>query len=415
MGKRFFKETIRDVDLRGRTVLVRVDYNVPLTSDGQISDDLRIRASLPTLRYLIEQNCKIIVISHLGRPNGRQKKYSLAPVAAHLADVLGRPVRFVDDCVGDKVRQMVRYARRGSVTVLENLRFYAEEEADDLTFARSIVKATGAEYFVQDGFGVVHRAHASTHAITLCIPGVAGLLLEKEFMTITQVMQRPHHPLVAIFGGAKVSDKIGLIHRLMTKADTVLIGGAMANTFLRYRGYAIGASKAENDQDAVLDEIYRNAVEKVGAAQVDEFLRLPSDVAIAREPRANSVRREVMVGEVDADMKMLDIGTQTIEQFSEVIASAKTVIWNGPLGYAESNTFAIGSARTAMAIAQNEKVTSIVGGGDTADFVLKWDGHDGASFTHVSTGGGASMELMAGKKLPGVESLLDAYGLGMVH
>ena len=415
MGKRFFKETIRDVDLRGRTVLVRVDYNVPLTSDGQISDDLRIRASLPTLRYLIEQNCKIIVISHLGRPNGRQKKYSLAPVAAHLADVLGRPVRFVDDCVGDKVRQMVRYARRGSVTVLENLRFYAEEEADDLTFARSIVKATGAEYFVQDGFGVVHRAHASTHAITLCIPGVAGLLLEKEFMAITQVMRRPHHPLVAIFGGAKVSDKIGLIHRLMTKADTVLIGGAMANTFLRYKGYAIGASKAETDQDDVLDEIYRNAVEKVGAAQVDEFLRLPSDVAIAREPRANSVRREVMVGEVDADMKMLDIGTQTIEQFSEVIASAKTVIWNGPLGYAESNTFAIGSARTAMAIAQNEKVTSIVGGGDTADFVLKWDGHDGASFTHVSTGGGASMELMAGKKLPGVESLLDAYGLGMVH
>ena len=415
MGKRFFKETIRDVDLRGRTVLVRVDYNVPLTSDGQISDDLRIRASLFMLRYLIEQNCKIIVISHLGRPDGRQKKYSLAPVAAHLADVLGRPVRFVDDCVGDKVRQMVRYARRGSVTVLENLRFYAEEEADDLTFARSIVKATGAEYFVQDGFGVVHRAHASTHAITLCIPGVAGLLLEKEFMTITQVMQRPHHPLVAIFGGAKVSDKIGLIHRLMTKADTVLIGGAMANTFLRYRGYAIGASKAETDQDAVLDEIYRNAVEKVGAAQVDEFLRLPSDVAIAREPRANSVRREVMVGEVEADMKMLDIGTQTIEQFAEVIANAKTVIWNGPLGYAESKTFAIGSARTAMAIAQNEKVTSIVGGGDTADFVLKWDGHDGASFTHVSTGGGASMELMAGKKLPGVESLLDAYGLGMVH
>ena len=415
MGKRFFKETIRDVDLRGRTVLVRVDYNVPLTSDGQISDDLRIRASLPTLRYLIEQNCKIIVISHLGRPDGRQKKYSLAPVAAHLADVLGRPVRFVDDCVGDKVRQMVRYARRGSVTVLENLRFYAEEEADDLTFARSIVKATGAEYFVQDGFGVVHRAHASTHAITLCIPGVAGLLLEKEFMTITQVMQRPHHPLVAIFGGAKVSDKIGLIHQLMTKADTVLIGGAMANTFLRYKGYAIGASKAETDQDDVLDEIYRNAVEKVGAAQVDEFLRLPSDVAIAREPRANSVRREVMVGEVEADMKMLDIGTQTIEQFAEVIANAKTVIWNGPLGYAESKTFAIGSARTAMAIAQNEKVTSIVGGGDTADFVLKWDGHDGASFTHVSTGGGASMELMAGKKLPGVESLLDAYGLGMVH
>ena len=411
MGNRFFKETIRDIDLRDQTVLVRTDYNVPMTSDGKISDDLRIRASLPTLKYLLEQNCKIIIISHLGRPKGRQKKYSLAPVAAHLADTLCQSVRFVDDCVGDKVRQMVRYSRRGSITMLENLRFYAEEEADDLTFARSIVKATGAEYFVQDGFGVVHRNHASTHAITLCIPGVAGFLLEKEYLTITRVIKRPHHPLVAIFGGAKVSDKIGLIHRLMKKADTVLIGGAMANTFLDYKGYDIGSSRAEIDQKVTLDEIYQEAREKVGSKSVDDFLRLPSDVAVAREPRANSVRREVGLEQVATDEKILDIGTQTIADFAEVIAGAKTVIWNGPLGYAEAKPFAIGSARTAMAIAQNSKATSIVGGGDTADFVLKWDGNDGASFTHVSTGGGASMELMAGKKLPGVESLLDSYGL----
>lgn len=411
MGNRFFKETIRDIDLRGQTVLVRTDYNVPMTSDGRISDDLRIRASLPTLKYLLDQNCKIIIISHLGRPKGRQKKYSLAPVAAHLADTLGRSVRFVDDCVGDKVRQMVRYSRRGSITMLENLRFYPEEEADDLTFARSIVKATGAEYFVQDGFGVVHRKHASTHAITLCIPGVAGFLLEKEYLTITRVIKRPHHPLVAVFGGAKVSDKIGLIYRLMKKADTVLIGGAMANTFLDYKGHDIGSSKAEVDQNTTLDEIYREAREKVGSKSVDDFLRLPIDVAVAREPRVNSVRREVGLDQVAKDEKILDIGTQTIEDFAKVIAGAKTIIWNGPLGYAEIEPFAIGSARIAMAIAQNSKVTSIVGGGDTADFVLKWDGNDGAGFTHVSTGGGASMELMAGKKLPGIESLLDSYGL----
>lgn len=412
MGTRFFKETIRDVDLRGRTVLVRVDYNVPLTSEGEISDDLRIRASLPTIKYLIDQRCKIVLISHLGRPHGKQKKYSLDPVAAHLANLLGQSVRFIDDCVGDKVHQMIRHARRGSVTLLENLRFYDEEEADDLTFARSIVKATGAEYLVQDGFGVVHRSHASTHAITLCIPAVAGFLLEKEYMTITKVMASPHHPLVAIMGGAKVSDKIELINRLLEKANTVLIGGAMANTFLNYKGYDVGDSLVESDQSKILDTIYKKAKSKVGSDKVDDFLQLPVDAAVAREPRKNSIRREASVDNIDKDDKILDIGTQTIERFSKVISGAKTVIWNGPMGYTESDSFAIGSARIAMAIAQNQKVTSVVGGGDTADFVLKWDGHDGASFTHISTGGGASMELMAGRKLPGVESLLDAYGLG---
>lgn len=409
MGKRFYKQTMHDVDLRGRTVLVRADYNVPLRKDGAISDDLRIRASLPTLRYLLAQDCKVVVISHLGRPKGREAKYSLAPVAEHLAELLGRPVRFVDDCVGDKVRQMIRRMPSG-VIVLENLRFYAEEEANDETFARAIARATGADYFIQDGFGVVHRAHASTDALPLCIPGVAGDLLTREFVTITEAMRAPKRPLAAIIGGAKVSDKIELIHRLIDKADAILIGGAMANTFLQYRGHAIGKSVAESDQTAVLRDIYKAAEKKVGRDKIDEFLLLPSDVAVAPRIQA-TVRREVTVDAIGADDMALDIGTETIERYVAVLAGARTVIWNGPMGYSEQEVFAIGSARVAMAIAQNEGVTSIVGGGDTADFVLKWDGHDGASFTHISTGGGASMELMAGKKLPGVERLLDAHGL----
>ncbi|MDO4773593.1 MAG: phosphoglycerate kinase [Candidatus Saccharibacteria bacterium] len=409
MGKRFYKQTIHDVDLRGRTVLVRADYNVPLTADGTISDNLRIRASLPTLQYLLEQQCKIVVISHLGRPKGREAKYSLAPVAEHLAELLGRPVRFVDDCVGDKVRQMVKRMPSG-VIVLENLRFYAEEEANDETFARAIARATGADYFIQDGFGVVHRAHASTDALALCIPGVAGDLLTREYVTITEAMRAPKRPLVAVIGGAKVSDKIELIHRLIDQADTILIGGAMANAFLQYRGHVIGKSVTEPGQTAVLRKIYQAAARKVGAAKIDELLVLPTDVAVA--PNVDSqTRREVTVDAIGPEDMALDIGSQAIERFTAVIAGAKTVIWNGPMGYASQEVFSIGSARVALAIAQNKKVTSIVGGGDTADFVLKWDGHDGASFTHTSTGGGASMELMAGKKLPGIERLLDAHGL----
>ena len=409
MGKRFFKETIRDIDLRHQTVLVRVDYNVPLDKKGKITDNLRIRASLPTLLYLLDRGCRVVMISHLGRPEGRDPKLSLEPIAEHLAKLLDRPVRFVDDCVGDKVRQMVRHLSPGGVLLLENLRFYREEEADDETFARSIVKAVKPDLFVQDGFGVVHRAHASTHAITLLVPGVAGLLLDKEYTTITQAMTRPKKPLVAIIGGAKIGDKIGLIERLIRKADTILIGGAMANTFLAYRGHSVGASLYEADQQEVLERIYARAAEVVGDDKVDQLLVLPSDVAVA-ESAESTLRREVKVSAIGQNDTALDIGSHTIEQFAERIKHAKTIIWNGTMGIAEYDTFAIGSARVAMAIAQNQQATSIIGGGDTADFVLKWDGHDGASFTHVSTGGGASLELMSGKTLPGVESLLDAYG-----
>lgn len=402
---------MRDVDLRSRTVLVRVDYNVPLNFKGEISDDLRIRATVPTLKYLLRQNCKIVLISHLGRPQGKDEDLSLAPIAQHLAKIMHAPVRFIDDCIGDRVRQMVRHAPNRSMTLLENLRFYSEEEEDDLGFAKEIAKAVDADYFVQDGFGVVHREHASTHAITMWLPGLAGDLLKKEYLTIAGVMAEPKKPVVAIIGGVKVSDKIKLIHRLIDVSDKILIGGAMANTFLHYRGYEIGNSVAERDQKAALDDIYEAAKEKVGEDKIDDFLVLPKDVAVGAIRASMQERREVSVDKIPKNLAALDIGSETIGEFSEIISKAKTVIWNGPLGDAEVEVFSIGSARVAMAIAQNSEATSIVGGGDTADFVLKWDGHDGASFSHVSTGGGASMELMSGQKLPGVESLLDAYGL----
>lgn len=411
---RFFKQTIRDIQVCHRTVLVRADYNVPLDSQGGIADDLRVRASLPTLRYLLERNCRVVVISHLGRPKGKQSALSLAPVAARLAELLGRPVQFVDDCVGPKVRQAVRCMASGQVLLLENLRFYAEEELNDQTFAQAIARAVRPDYFVQDGFGVVHRAHASTQALTAYLPSVAGLLLEKEVTTITQTLRTPKRPFVAVVGGAKVSDKIGVLERLIATADTVLIGGAMANTFLAYRGHQMGASSIEAGQEKALEAIYRAAAQKVGAAAVDDFLLLPTDVAVAQTVDATE-RRELRVDNLVSDDMVFDIGTETIDRYTAKLTQAQTVVWNGPVGYSPNPVFAIGSARLALAIAQRPSITSVICGGNTAEFILRWDGHDGASFTHVSTGGGASLELIAGLPLPGVESLLDAYGLGVVH
>lgn len=411
VGRRFPKQTVRDIDVYRKTVLVRTDYNVPLMRNGAISDDLRIRASLPTLQYLIEQQCKIVVISHLGRPKKREKRLSLSVVAHHLQTLLGRSVQFVDDCVGDTVRRAVRHATYGSVIMLENLRFYPEEETDDPVFAHAVQRAVQADYFIQDGFGVSHRSHASTHAITLYIPGIAGLLLEKEYVTITQAIHRPRSPFIVLIGGVKVSDKIAVIKRFIPMADRILIGGAMANAFLQYRGYSIGDSVVEPDQGKIIQDIYAVAEEKVGSDQVDNFLVLPRDVAVAESASTTIPRREVLVNKVAQGDMVLDIGSKTIDRFTAIIAAAKTVVWNGPMGYTETDTFSIGSARVALAIAQNKGITSIIGGGDTADFILKWDGHDGQSFSHVSTGGGASMELMAGKKLPGIESLLDVHGL----
>ena len=412
----FSKQTVRDIDVDRQVVLVRVDYNVPLKKDGSIDDDLRIRASLPTIKYLIERQCKLVLMSHLGRPEGRDQSQSLAPVAARLSELLGQSVKFIDDCIGDKVYQTVKHAPCGSVILLENLRYYPQEEADDMEFAKNIAKSTGANLFVQDGFGAAHRAHASTHAITQFLPSFAGLLLEKEVTMINRSMELPARPFVAIIGGAKISDKIDLIKRFIDKADKILIGGAMANTFLKFKRYDMGKSLVELDQDEILREIYDLAAAKVGPENVDDFLILPKDVAVSTSiDDPDQIRREVSVDKIADDEMALDIGTQAIDQFCDIISTAKTIVWNGPMGIAEKEVFSIGSARIALAIAANNESVSIVGGGDTADFVLKWSGGDESSFTHISTGGGASMELMSGKKLPGVESLLDAYGHRVVH
>ena len=412
----FSKQTVRDIDVDRQVVLVRVDYNVPLKKDGSIDDDLRIRASLPTIKYLIERQCKLVLMSHLGRPEGRDQSQSLAPVAARLSELLGQSVKFIDDCIGDKVYQTVKHAPCGSVILLENLRYYPQEEADDMEFAKNIAKSTGANLFVQDGFGAAHRAHASTHAITQFLPSFAGLLLEKEVTMINRSMELPARPFVAIIGGAKISDKIDLIKRFIDKADKILIGGAMANTFLKFKRYDMGKSLVESDQDEILREIYDLAAAKVGPENVDDFLVLPKDLAVSTSiDDPDQIRREVSVDKIADDEMALDIGTQAIDQFCDIISTAKTIVWNGPMGIAEKEVFSIGSARIALAIAANNESVSIVGGGDTADFVLKWSGGDESSFTHISTGGGASMELMSGKKLPGVESLLDAYGHGVVH
>ncbi len=401
----FFKQTIKDVHLDNKTVLVRADYNVPLGKNGEISDDLRIRASLPTIKYLINQGCRVAIISHLGRPEGRDAKYSLEPVALRLAEMLNHPVKFVDQVYGDKVKQAMKTLPFGGVVLLENVRFHKEDKSGDIEFAKKIARSVGASYIVKDEFGVAHRSDASVESIMLCAPSVAGLLMEREYTTITKAMKSPQRPLVAILGGAKVSDKIQVIERFVEVADKIIIGGAMANTFLAAKGLPTGASKIEKDQSEVVDHIYAAIKKKTNDP---DFLLLPSDVAVAKSIDDTSERTVKSVKSVEDDDISLDIGDETIERYVREIEKAGTVIWNGPLGYTELPSFAHGSARAALALATNPSITSIIGGGDTADFVLKWDARMGGSFTHVSTGGGASLELMAGNRLPGVEGLLDA-------
>lgn len=401
------KQTIQDIPVENKTVLVRADYNVPLNGDGSVRDDLRIRSSVATIRYLIDQGCKVVIVSHLGRPDGKpSKKDSLRPVAKRLGELLGRKVTFVPDCIGSRVVQVVKTMASGDVALLENLRFYREEEANDESFAKALAVATKAKYLVQDGFGVVHRAHASTSAITHYLPSVAGLLLQHEVETIATAMRTPKRPFVAVLGGAKVSDKIQVIEAFVHKADKILIGGAMANTFLAYKGYDVGQSKCERDQHETLDRIYTQAEKKVGKENVDSFIVLPVDVAVATD--VDSTKRKVVaIADVASDEKILDIGDASIEICCNHVAMARTVVWNGTLGLAEKEAFAHGSARLALTLATHSEVVSIVGGGDTSDFVLHWGDGSGKEFTHVSTGGGASLELMAGRALPGIEALLE--------
>lgn len=408
VGNKFPKRVMRKASLQGKTVLLRADYNVPL-EDGAIVDDYRIRASVPTVQKLLEYGCKVVIISHLGRPKGPEStEFTLEPVALRLSELLGEPVRFVSECVGPKVKMAIKRAPGHSVTMLENLRFHPEEKANDTDFAARLARDTGATYFVQDGFGVVHRAHASTSAITMYLPSVAGLLLEREYMAITGAMSHPRRPLLALMGGAKVSDKIPIMKRLVRVADQIIIGGAMANTFLAHRGHSVGASKVEPDQGAVIDAIYDLARRKVGDAMVDNFLVLPTDVAIGLRPDDHARRRCVPVDQIPPDGYVLDIGDASIERTVAAIARSQTIIWNGTFGMAEFPRFAHGSARVALELAEHPEKASIIGGGDTSGFVIQWDARHGDSFSHVSTGGGAGLELMAGDKLPGIEALLDA-------
>ena len=399
-------KTIHDIDVKGKQILMRADYNVPLTDDGEISDDFRIEASLPTIKYLLERGAKLVIISHLGRPKGAPNpKYSLSAVADSLSTKLGQAVEFIDDCIGDKVRSQTKDLKPGQVVLLENLRFYPGEESNDQTFAKDLAADSHAELFVQDGFGVVHRAHASTAAVTEFLPSVAGLLLEREYTEIKKATDDPNRPLTAVMGGAKISDKIPLVEKFIDIADNIIIGGAMANNFLKYLGYDVADSLVEPDIDDTIKHIFDSAHAKFGA-DFDSRFKLPIDVAVAEHGDIDEARVELPIDAVNGRMKILDIGTKTIEQIDAVVAGSGTVIWNGTLGIAEKPDFAHGSARLAMALATHPQITSVIGGGDTADFVRNWDTLKGGSFTHVSTGGGASLELMAGDTLPGIAALM---------
>ena len=406
-GLVFPYQTVRDVDMHGKQVLVREGYDMPFNEDGTIADDFRIEASLPTIKYLTERGAKLVLIAHAGRPQGsRDEKLSLAPVATMLSEKLDREVKFVSNCVGDAVKMATKNLVSGDVILLENLRFHAEEEENSADFAKQLAEDSHADIFVQDAFSNVHRAHASMEAITRYLPAVAGLLVEKEYVELKSSIEDPARPLTAVLGGAKISDKIPLVEKFVDIADSIIVGGAMANNFLKYLGYNVGNSMIESDIDDEAKKILDAAHAKFDGAFDEKFL-LPLDVAIAEHGSADEAREELSIDAVDDQMKILDIGNRTIDKIDEIIKKSGTVIWNGTLGLAEKPDFAHGSARLAMILAQHPEITSIIGGGDTADFVRNWDVLKGGSFSHVSTGGGASLELMAGDTLPGIAALMS--------
>ncbi|MBI4786215.1 MAG: phosphoglycerate kinase [Chloroflexi bacterium] len=386
------KKTVRDIDVKHKRILVRVDFNVPI-DNGQVTDDTRLVASLPTIRYLVEQGAKVILASHLGRPKGKYQKYSMRSVAARLTQLLGKPVTFVGDCVGEEVERAVAAMRAGDVIVLENVRFYAEEEKNDPAFAKKL--AALADVYVNDAFGSAHRAHASTEGVARYLAAVAGFLMEKELSYLGQALADPAHPFVAILGGAKVGDKIKVIENLLPKVDALLIGGGMANTFLAAQDIAIGQSLVESDKL----EIAKGLIEKGGAK-----IALPVDVVIADKFAADAQSRVVPVDEVPGDWRILDIGPKTIDAFEEILTSAKTVVWNGPLGVFEMPAFARGTVEIAKRLAKSQ-ATTIIGGGDSAAAVEQ--AGVAAQITHISTGGGASLEFLEGRVLPGVAALQD--------
>jgi phosphoglycerate kinase len=388
------KKTLRDLEVQGKRVLVRVDFNVPM-QDGQITDDRRIRESLPTIQYLLERGAKVILMSHLGRPKGKpDPQYSLRPVAERLSELLGRPVRFLEDCVGEAVEQAVQAMAPGEVVLLENLRFHPEEEANDDGFARALARL--GDLYVNDAFGSAHRAHASTEGIAHYLPAVAGFLMEKELRYLGSVLTQPERPFVAILGGAKVHDKIGVIQNLLPKVDRLLIGGGMAFTFLKAQGYEIGRSLLDSDSL----EFARRVLQEAGQKIV-----LPVDVVVAPSPEAETQAQVVPVDQIPPDQMGLDIGPQTVARFREIVRLARTIVWNGPLGLFERAAFAAGTRGVLQAVAESG-ATSILGGGDTAAAAEQLGFAD--RITHISTGGGAALEFLEGRTLPGVAVLMDA-------
>lgn len=390
------KQTIQDVNVQGKKVFVRVDFNVPM-KDGVITNDTRVRATLPTLNYLLDQGAAVILGSHLGRPKGqRVPEFTLAPVAVRLGELLGREVKLAPDCVGEEVSKMAAELKGGEVLLLENLRYHKEEEKNDPEFAKAL--ASLADVAVNDAFGVSHRAHASVEGITKFIPAVAGYLMEKEIKFVGQAVADPVRPFVAIIGGAKVSDKIGVIDNLLTKVDTLIIGGGMANTFVAAQGYSVGKSLLEEDK---LD-LARQLIAKAKETGVN--LLLPTDMVVADRFAPDADHKNVAIDEIPADWMALDIGADTAKAYAASLADAKTVVWNGPMGVFEMDAFAHGTTAVAKAVAASD-ATSVVGGGDSISALQKTGLSD--QITHISTGGGASLEFLEGKVLPGIAALAD--------
>ncbi len=391
------KKSLKDYNFKNKRVLVRVDFNVPL-EDGKVTDTNRIEAALPTIKYLINEDAKVILMSHLGRPKGEvNEKFKMDPVGKELANLLKKNVKKVDDCIGNEVKQAVEEMKTGEVLLLENTRFYKGEKENDPEFAEKL--AENADIFVLDAFGAAHRAHASTVGVTDYIPSAAGFLLMRELNALGDVMDNPEHPFVAIMGGAKISGKISVIENLLDKVDYILTGGGIANTFLKAQGYEVGNSLVENDKLEVANELIRKAQQK------NVILLLPKDVIIADKFDKDAQAKEVLVSEVPNDWQILDSGgTQTIKEYTKIIKNAKTVIWNGPIGVFEFDKFAKGTNEIAKALAETDGKT-VIGGGESAAAVKKAGLID--KMTHVSTGGGASLRFFEGKPLPAVEALDD--------
>ena len=391
------KKTVEDIDVSGKRVLVRCDFNVPQDENGEITDDRRIREALKTIKYLLEHNAKVILTSHLGRPKGEfNPKYSLKPVAKRLSELLGQEVKMAEDVVGDSAKKLVDELKDGEAILLENVRYHAEEEKNDPEFAKKL--ASFADIYVNDAFGTAHRAHASTAGVADYLPAVCGFLIKKEIEIMGNALDDPKRPFVAILGGKKVSDKISVIENLIDKVDTLIIGGGMAYTFFKAQGKEVGDSICELEKVDLAKELLAKAQEK------GVKLLLPIDTVVARDFSEEAESKVVTAGEIEAGWQGLDIGPKTIELFGEVLKTAKTVVWNGPMGVFEMDKFAVGTNKIAEILA-NIDATTIIGGGDSAAAAEKGGFAD--KMTHISTGGGASLEFLEGKVLPGIACLND--------